>query len=199
MGNRVLLAAVLGGLALFIWGSVSHIALGLGSTGIKELPNEAAVLAALKGSIAEPGFYFFPGLGTGPGSTSEQKNAAQKKFEQRYIAGPNGILIYHPTGTTPFSPAKLGVELGLNVLQALLATLLLSMAPGLGSYGRRLGFFAVLGILMATATNVEYWNWYGFPSSYTFTAMSDKLIGFLVVGLVVSAVIKRDQARTAAA
>jgi len=199
MGNRVLLATVLGGIALFIWGSVSHLALGLGSTGIRELPNEAAVLAAMKGSIAEPGFYFFPGMGVGPGATAEQKNAAQKKFEDRYIAGPNGILIYHPTGTTPFSPAKLGAQLGLNLLQALLAALLLSMAPGLGSYGRRIGFFALLGLLMATATNVEYWNWYGFPTSYTLTAMCDKFIGFLVVGLAVGAVIKTDGSRTSAA
>jgi len=95
-------------------------------------------------------------------------------------------------GTTPFSPAKLGAQLGLNLLQALLAALLLSMVPGLGSYGRRIGFFALLGLLMATATNVEYWNWYGFPTSYTLTAMCDKFIGFLVVGLAVGAVIKTD-------
>lgn len=71
MTKRILLAGILGGIALFVWGSVSHLALGLGEIGIKEIPNEAAVLAALRAGISEPGFYFFPGLGVAPGASAE--------------------------------------------------------------------------------------------------------------------------------
>jgi hypothetical protein len=39
---------------------------------------------------------------------------------------------------------------------------------------------------MALATNVEYWDWYGFPANYTAAYMLDKVIGLLVVGLVVA-------------
>src|SRR5436190_22537320 len=117
MTKRILLAAVLGGIALFIWGSVSHLGLGLGEIGIKELPNEPAVLAALKTGISDPGFYFFPGMGVPAGASAEQKNAAAKKFEEKYMAGPTGILIYHPNGTKPFSLARLGIQFGLNVVQ----------------------------------------------------------------------------------
>ena len=92
MTKRILLAAILGGIALFVWGSVSHLALGLGEIGIKELPNEQPVLASLRAGISEPGFYFFPGMAIPAGASAEQKNAAAKKFEEKYMAGPTGIL-----------------------------------------------------------------------------------------------------------
>jgi hypothetical protein len=44
---------------------------------------------------------------------------------------------------------------------------------------------------MALATNVEYWDWYGFPINYTLAYMLDKVIGFAVVGLVVAIVTRR--------
>jgi hypothetical protein len=63
-------------------------------------------------------------------------------------------------------------------------------AAKLVRYPQRVGFVFVLGILSAIATNIEYWNWYGFPSSYTMAYIIDKLIGFMVVGLVVAAFVK---------
>jgi hypothetical protein len=55
----------------------------------------------------------------------------------------------------------------------------------------RLGFVVVLGVLIALATNVEYWNWYGFPTNYTLAYMLDKVIGFAVVGSVIAVVTRR--------
>lgn len=39
MTRRILLAGVLGGLAMFLWASVAHMVLGLGSLGIQDIPN----------------------------------------------------------------------------------------------------------------------------------------------------------------
>jgi len=46
MAKRIILAAVLAGMALFSWQSISHMVVGLGEVGIREIPNEDAVLAA---------------------------------------------------------------------------------------------------------------------------------------------------------
>ena len=85
MMNRVLLAGLLGGLAMFAWSSVAHVALPLGQIGIKEIPDEAAVLSAMHTSLGEaPGMYFFPGMGQG--------QADMKQYAQKLAANPSGLL-----------------------------------------------------------------------------------------------------------
>ena len=47
MTKRILLAGVLGGLALFVWGALSHMVLGLGSVGMAYLPQQQLVMQAM--------------------------------------------------------------------------------------------------------------------------------------------------------
>jgi hypothetical protein len=192
--KRLLLAAVLGGLALFLWGTLAHVVLPLGQVGIKEIPQEPPVLAAMKTAMPEAGFYFFPGIGVGPSATRQEKDAAMQQFQQKYMAGPHGILIYHPSGTTPMSPRQLLIELGLNIVQALLAAWLLMLAPELTSYTSRVGLVVVAGILASIGTNIQYWNWYGFPTNYTTAYIFTNLVGYVMVGLVVAKLIKANVA-----
>lgn len=199
MTRRILLAGLLGGIALFLWGSLTHIMLELGNVGIKELPQEQLVVETLRASVHEPGFYFFPGMGLPPRATQQQKSAAIAQYEQKYQQGPYGVLIYHPTGTKVMSAGQLIVELTLNIAQALLAAWLLSMATGLNGFGTKVGFVGLLGTLAAITTNIEYWNWYGFPGRYTAAYVFDKVVGFLVVGMVVAAVTDRRRRSTSTA
>jgi hypothetical protein len=53
MTKRILLAGILGGIAMFLWSSVAHVMLPLGQTGIKEIPSEASVLSAMYTSLGE--------------------------------------------------------------------------------------------------------------------------------------------------
>ncbi len=41
--KRIVVAGILGGLVVFVWGWLSHAVLPLGTVGIKNLPNEDAV------------------------------------------------------------------------------------------------------------------------------------------------------------
>ena len=58
---------------------------------------------------------------------------------------------------------------------------------------RRVSLAGVLvgavGVIAAVATNVPYWNWYGFPGNYTAASMFTQIVGFIAVGLVVARVI----------
>ena len=51
--KRIFLAALLGAIAMFIWTAIAHMALPLGEAGIREIPNEAAVLGAMQSNIAQ--------------------------------------------------------------------------------------------------------------------------------------------------
>jgi hypothetical protein len=182
MTKRVFLAGLLGGVAMFVWSSVAHVALPLGQTGIKEIPNEPAVLSALHASLGEaPGMYAFPGFGQG--------QPDMKQYAQKLAANPSGILIYHPPGAQALTAGQLVTEFLTELIESLLVVFLLAQTQ-LSSFAARVGFVLIAGMVAALVTNVSYWNWYGFPTSYTVAYMAIQIVGFLCVGLVAGAMIK---------
>lgn len=62
----------------------------------------------------------------------------------------------------------------------------------------RVVFVTALGVLAAIATNISYWNWYGFPSIYTAGYITMQLVGFLCAGLVIALVVKGRVLKTPA-
>lgn len=197
MTKRIILAGVLGGIAMFIWTSIAHMVLPLGETGIREIPNEQAVLAAMQANIGETsGLYVFPGPGLGPDATREQKSEAMKHMGDMYAKSPSGILMYHPPGRALAMGKLLGVEFSTELLESILVVFLLAQT-GLASFGARLGFVFLAGILAAIATNVSYWNWYGFPCVYIAAYMFIQIVGFICVGIVAALVLGKNVSKTA--
>jgi hypothetical protein len=178
MAKRILLAGILGGLAFFFWGGLAHTVLGLGTVGIQNLPQQQPVLDTLKASVPQSGFYLFP-----------QVDAAMKLPPEK-VGGPYGIMIYHASGAGAPMTGQLITECILNIVLALLAASLLALAPGLRGYGSRVGFVTLLGLAIGLMTHVQYWNWYGFPLSYTVASIFIAVFGFLIVGLIAAALVK---------
>lgn len=190
MVKRILLAGVLGAIAMFIWSFVAHMVLPLGYTGVREIPNESAVLGAMQASLGQTsGLYLFPGLGAGPNPTAAQRNAAMKDYEPKLAANPSGLLIYHPPGAKGITGGKLGLEFLTEFVETLLAVILLAQTR-IVSYAGKVGFITLVGIVAAVTSNMPYWNWYGFPGNYTAGYMTMQIIAYLVAGLVVAAVLK---------
>jgi hypothetical protein len=193
---KKLLAGVLGGLAFFLWSFVAHDLLPLGKTGIKEIPNEQAVLNSMKANMPEDGLYLLPGLGLPENATRAQQSAAMEARMHKFETGPSGLLVYHPSLHFSFGKA-LVVELGTNIFQVLLAVILLGQTRIVNFVGRW-RFITIAGLLAAIGTNVSYWNWYGFPGSYTLAYISTVAMGFVFAGLVAAAIVKPVQEALAA-
>jgi len=197
--RRILLAGILGGIAMFAWSFVAHMILPLGMTGVSEIPNEAPVLSALQSSIGgSSGLYMFPGMGLGPNPSMKDVNAAMPQYEKKLAGNPNGILIYHPPGGKAMEPRQLIREFLTEFVEALLAAWLL-VRTRLATYASRVGFVLVVGLVAAITTNIPYWNWYGFPTNYTLAYMLIEVVGYLVAGLVAAAVLRQPMARAAIA
>jgi hypothetical protein len=188
---RILLAGILGGIAMFVWTSIAHMALPLGEAGIREIPNESAVLSATQSSMGEKtGLYIFPGLGVAENATRDKKNEAMKQMQQKIAASPSGILMYHPPGR-PFAFGKsLAIEFSTEVLQAILVIWLLAQT-GIASFAGRFGFVLIAGIMAAITTNVSYWNWYGFPGIYTASYILIEIVGFVLVGVIAALMLRK--------
>jgi hypothetical protein len=186
MAKRILLAGIFGGLGLFLWGGLSHMVLGLGEIGVQYLPQQQSVMDTLRASVPQPGFYFFP------------QPDANFKLPADKAGGSYGFIIYHPSGATDAMGGRLVNECILNIVLALLAAYLLSLATGLSGYIARVGFVTVLGLTVGLMTHVEFWNWYGLPLNYTLANIFMNVVGFLVVGLIAAALVKPPARQIAA-
>ncbi len=183
MPKRIILSGLAGAVAMFVWSFVAHMILPLGETGVREIANEPPVLAAMESSLgSRSGLYMFPGTGLPENATSEQRNAAMQVYQQKIANGPSGILIYHPPGAVFSFPRLLAVEFATELILAMLAVFLLTQTR-LETYWPRAGFVTAIGVIAAIATNVSYWNWYGFPANYTAAYMATQILGFLCAGL----------------
>jgi hypothetical protein len=194
--TRILLAGGLGAIAMFIWSAIAHMALPLGHAGIHNgLPNEEKVLAALQSELGDKaGLYLFPGSGVGDNPTHEQEKEAFARYPEKLAANPSGLLMYHPAGSRPMAIGQLlTVEFLKQLLVSILAVFLLAQTR-IASFGGRVGFVLVVGIVAAITTNISYWNWYGFPSAYTAPYMTIEIVGFLCAGLAVALVLKSQKA-----
>jgi hypothetical protein len=175
--KRLLTAALTGGIIVFCWGAISHMALGLGETGISMLASEAPVVEAMKQNIPQSGLYFIPGM-------TDRSEAGMKAWEEKIRSGPFAILIYTAGGQSPMEPTQLATEFLSNLVAALVASfLLMRAAPALPGYASRVIFVALLGLLPGLDIDVSYWNWYRFPANYTLAQMLDHFVAWTLAGL----------------
>ncbi len=167
---RVLIAGVIGGLAMYIWSSLAHVALPLGHMGVSAIPSEAAASAALHAALGEKdGLYIFP-------ASMDAKS------------GPSGLLAYHHT-LTAMDPPTLAKEAVVEIAEGMLAAGLLAMGAVAG-YWRQVGFVSLVGVVAAISTNPSYWIWYKFPPDYTLGYMLIQFVGYVVAGLVIGAILR---------
>jgi len=190
--TRIFLAGVLGAVAMFLWTFVSHEILPLGEAGVQNTMDDTALLNELKSTVKnKDGLYIYPSMGLGPDATHAQRSEAMHTYEAKLAKNPSGFFIYHPAGSRPMNMGKyLTVEFVTELCEALLAVWLLAQTR-IVTFGGRLGFVTAAGIMAAIATNVSYWNWWGFPGNYTAAYMFIQVVGFFLVGLVAAFMFRR--------
>jgi hypothetical protein len=181
---RVILGAIVAGIVVFFWGAIAHMALPIGTMGVKSLPGEEKTLAAMKESIQEPGFFIFPGHDMSKPMSQSDMEAYAAKIKD----GPSGILVFKPSGGEAMSPRQLLTELGSSVVAAFIAGLILTQVKS-GYIGRVL-IVTGLGLFGFVSVLISYWNWYGFPTDFTIGAALDEVIGWFLAGLVLAAIIR---------
>jgi hypothetical protein len=183
--KRTVLAGLVGGIVMFLWGAFAHMVLPVGHMGLRSLPNDEAVMGAMKESIPEPGLYMFPGMADDPQHATEEQMAA---WEQKVRRGPVGLLLFDPAGTNPMSPSQLIGELISDILAAFVVAYFLVRMTG--SLLTRALAGAVLGLFAWLTVSYSYLNWYRFPAPFIFAEMIDQVVGWGLAGLTIAALAK---------
>ena len=181
---KILLGGVVGGLVIFFWGYVSHMLLPLGEMGVRTIPNEDDLVASIKKDVREPGLYFVPGWDMSKSQSQEEMQAHMDKVSK----GPYGYMVIYPNGRDPSLGKRLPIELGTNVVCALLAAILVTqLRPG---FIVRVACVTLVGILASIMTLVPYWNWYGFPTDFTLAQIVHHTVGWFLAGLVLALIVR---------
>lgn len=166
--KRNALLSVGAGVVLFVWGFVSWVVLPWHMMVANKFTNEVAVSQTLKDNSPRRGVYYLP--------FSEKDH------------GPNQVGAFVnvlPQGTEMNMGKQMAVGFLTQVVSAFLVLGLLSMAKGL-TYGGKVGFFALVGLIIGFVSHAPYWNWFGFPTPYVVVTILDILIGWTLTGLAVA-------------
>jgi hypothetical protein len=186
--GRVLLAGIVAGLVVFIWGAIAHTVLPLGFVGLKIPPetNQQATLDSLRTQLVDEGVYMLPV----PQREIWEDEAAMNAFGAKAAQSPYAFVIFQPRGRdgmAAFGPLLMR-QAGFDVLAAIVAAII---AAGVaGSRARRIGTVALLGVFASLVLAAPYWNWYRFPLDFTLAALTMQVIGWLLGGVVIAWLLK---------
>lgn len=195
--KKIVLAGLIGGWVVFLWGFVSHMLLPVGTMGFTQMPVNSPLLAAMKENLTDEGLYAFPGLEVG----RKQTETEDAVWVGKYRMGPTGLLLYHPVGTDPISPQRLAIQLLTDVFGALLlAYLLVAIAGSTGAQvplAKMLRIAVAAGVFAWASIEIAYWNRYGFPCAFVLGELIDQIVGWALATLAMTWLWRRLEKRAA--
>lgn len=188
---RILFGALASAVILTVWGALAWTAIGLHEPSMHALTDESGVRAVLRETAPESGAYFLPGMPHDPSDA-----AALEAWEAHHREGPVAFIVVHPDGLEPMAPSVFLRGFVNALAQGLLASLFLAVAAtNLPRYVQRVAFTTALGLFVALAADVTYEVYMYFPGDYTSAMVFDRLIGWLLVGLALAAILRPRPAR----
>jgi hypothetical protein len=188
--KRIGIAAVVGGIVLYVWAFISWMFIPWHVMGA--LPDQDAVRSALRESGAEAGIYHVPMIdhATYADLSDEDKESAEEAFKEKHREGPVALLLYKAEGSSPMSPLTMIIGVVLEVLVAAVAACLLTMAvPALPGFVGRVGFVLLLGVFTVVGANLMNWNYMHYPFRFTLEMAADALVASLLLGVVLAIII----------
>ncbi len=190
--KKLLLASLAGATVLFIWGLLAWVVLPLHDASFRPVPNEDAVMSALRSNIDAAGAYYFPGMPQEtPNMTADQRTAGMEAYVNKHKAGPIGMVFFHPGGVDPMMAGQFVSGFIIYLVAAFVAAWSLSRSTAAGStYIARVAYCGMLGVLVSFAAYIPAMNWMYFPMDYTTAMAADALIGWLLAGLALAAIVK---------
>jgi hypothetical protein len=187
MIQRVLLAGLLGGIAMFVWGFVAHVVLPLYNDSFTVATKDDAIVSDLKSQLPGPGMYMVPTYDMHKKMTDEEKKA----MDAKHAASPHALIVWKDaTGEPPMDAKTLACQFVACVVTSLLLSLILWKGAGGASFIGKMWMSALIGVTAAVAIDGSYHIWYGFPHSYLVASILDHAASFFCAGVVAALVIR---------
>jgi hypothetical protein len=188
---RILIAGLIGGLVMFMWGAVSHMMLPIGEMGMKVPTEQASAITTLGSSTHGTGVYMYPSQSM----EDWQDPAKQKAFADAAKGQPYAFVIYQPGGNpvNVSMTAALAKQWGSDTLAAIIAAWVLALCAV--GFVKRVVIAGSLGLFAWVAIAVPFWNWYMFPTDFTIGTLLEQVIGWLLSGAAIAWWLGRGERR----
>ena len=184
--KQVLIAGVVGGLILWVWGFLAWAILPLHTPSMHNIQTEDPVIEVMQNSMQTEGVYVFPAM---PADMSDE--AGHEAWVSKHKRGPVGMIIYNPDGSDPMMPSQMVVGFLIFVITASIAAWFLSRSTAAASpYMARVAYCGMIGIFISFISHLTAWNWMGFPFVYTSAMMIDSVLGWLLTGFGIAGIVK---------
>lgn len=183
---RIVIAAVLAAIVLFVWQMVVHMFLPIGEMGMRAPKNESVVLQSIQSELPEPGIYMLPYLN--PDKWGDE--AAMNELAQRAKANPYAFVVVN---TPPADPLSMTPQLIKQFLTCYFAALIVAwlLSATTWSFGMRIVGSTAVGVFGWLANTLPLWTWYRFPPQFVHAGLLEQGIGWLLAGVVIAAWLRR--------
>lgn len=171
--KKLIIGALVGGIIIFIWQTLSWAILNLHGAGQRYTPKQDTILSFLNSQFSEDGSYFLPNYP--PGTTHEEM---EKQMEEKK-GKPWAMIQYHKA---------LDISMGGNmargaivniIMVALLCWILLKISPA--SFGNT--FLACLFTGIIIFINAPYTSHIWYKTADIWAHLGDALIGWGLCGI----------------
>jgi hypothetical protein len=193
MNVRMLMAGVVGGVILFVWGFLAWGVLPIHKTTIHEISSQDSLITALQSALPQKGVYLFPSM-----SQNAPSAEAEKQWQERYRKGPVGMIVYDPAGSEPMMPMQMLTGIIINIISAFFVAWFLARSTAYNApYIKRVAYCGMYGIFATTATTLILWNWFGEPGDWVTGLIVDNVVGWVLAGIGIAALMKPSPATKA--
>jgi len=188
--KQLIIAIVLGGLTLFVWGAISHTVLPVSGNAFLRFTNEDAVTQTIIANAPKSGVYFMPYVPqTRDGRSEEEFKKEQDKAQEKIRRGPFMLAAVRLHEMGSFGN-YLAVQLLTDILTAFFVCLVLAKGKD-PSFWNVVASTEFMGLAGFAALSLPQWNWYAFSDAFTFAELFDVVAGFFLAGLVIASIIRR--------
>ncbi|RMF39742.1 MAG: hypothetical protein D6753_13040 [Planctomycetota bacterium] len=196
MVRRLLIASLLGAIAMFVWGFLFWAVLAVAISPWKPLSAYGtATLESLKRELPAAGVYQYPWV---DGSSPDHEGMEQE-FQRQQEQGPFVQIVYDPAGMAGAAMGMVMLKGFLHMLaSALLASVLLQACGPMCCYTARWAQVTGFGVLATLWVEVGDSIWWHHPLSHVAFVGVYHIVNWAIAGAVLAACLRGTPASTAA-
>lgn len=175
--KRTLIATLVGALIIFVYQSLSWMALPVHTNSFKRTPAQDSILGTLSSQLTQDGMYYMP---MPPEGASHEE---AEKMMKDCTGKPWALISYHRA--LDYDMAKnMIIGLLLNILAAWIVVYILTKAAGIFStFSSRVWITFLIYVLVVAQSPLMEWNWLSSPMHYISGEIIDGLVGGLLLGI----------------
>ncbi len=187
---RVLIAGLAGGVIVFFVGALAHVVGELESRQLHSVTDEPALVETLNAQKLAPGMYHFPGFEEHAQLTPTARASMREQLNERYKAGPSGVLVIAPTGEDMMGGYQLGGEFVCDLFATTLAAWIVSQFRRDAGYFRRWLALVMLAPVSWFSLSASYHLWYRFSADFAVDGLLCAIIEWSVAALAMAALLR---------